>query len=661
MNKAVSRGVVGLWLALATALAAGSVGAADNPSGGAISHHALAARIDPETAFLEVVDTLTIVHEPGTPGRTGFPFLLAKTLELRSVEGIGSAIVHEEGRIQPRELWESPPYDELEGYVRTRQVTLRPEDGDAAWPEELRVVVSYAGTVYDSLRPPESEYARGFETTSGLIDPRGAFLSSGTFWTPQRPFERFSFRGTFTTPADWHAVSQGGLVDSRVAGGERTNLWDCPHTMEEIYFVAGPYTLRREDHEGIEVMTFTYAETDSALCRRYLDGTKRYLDFYGEKIGPYPFAKFAMVENFWQTGFGMPSFTLLGNRVIRLPFILDTSYGHEILHNWWGNGVFVDYHSGNWCEGLTAYGADYLYKEQESPEAAAAYRRSMLQGYADYVSQPEDFPLREFRQRHDFATQAIGYGKSMMVFHQVRRALGEWKFYEALREFYYQNLYHHASWDDLFATFDRYTPRDMLQWKEQWIDRAGAPKLEIRSHRLIEVPGRRHPSFEVTIAQTQPDLYDLIVTVAIGWGRARMKDHVDLTGEEATIRFKIRQPPEWIEVDPDYDLLRRIDPAEIPPALSRLLGADTALVVIAGGLPEAERQAYRAVAEEWGSGARIGMLDEREVDLEADPPAVPTWFLGLGETARERIDRLGAERCVVPAVADSGWTVDGTE
>ena len=44
----------------------------------------------------------------------------------------------------------------------------------------------------------------------------------------------------------------------------------------------------------------------------------------------------------------MASLTLLGPRVIRLPFIFKSSYPHEILHNWWGNGVYVDYASGNW-------------------------------------------------------------------------------------------------------------------------------------------------------------------------------------------------------------------------------------------------------------------------------------------------------------------------
>ena len=140
---------------------------------------------------------------------------------------------------------------------------------------------------------------------------------------------------------------------------------------------------------------------------------------YRGLIGPYPYGKFALVENFWETGYGMPSFTLLGPQIIRFPFILTSSYPHEILHNWWGNSVFVDYETGNWCEGLTAYLADHLIQEQRGK--GADYRRDTLQKYRDYVRDGRDFPLTEFRSRHSAATEAVGYGKTLMVFHMLRR------------------------------------------------------------------------------------------------------------------------------------------------------------------------------------------------------------------------------------------------
>ena len=56
--------------------------------------------------------------------------------------------------------------------------------------------------------------------------------------------------------------------------------------------------------------------------------------------------------------------------MLRLPFIRASSLGHEVLHNWWGNGVLVDYARGNWSEGLTTFMADYAYKSEESAAAA---------------------------------------------------------------------------------------------------------------------------------------------------------------------------------------------------------------------------------------------------------------------------------------------------
>ena len=38
----------------------------------------------------------------------------------------------------------------------------------------------------------------------------------------------------------------------------------------------------------------------------------------------------------------------------------------------------------------------------------------MLKKYRDFGSSSADFPLREFRSRHSAATEAVGYGKTLM-------------------------------------------------------------------------------------------------------------------------------------------------------------------------------------------------------------------------------------------------------
>ncbi|MDZ7814662.1 MAG: M1 family aminopeptidase [Planctomycetota bacterium] len=110
--------------------------------------------------------------------------------------------------------------------------------------------------------------------------------------------------------------------------------------------------------------------------------------------------------------------------------------GHEIVHNWWGNGVFVDWEKGNWCEGLTTYCANYYWLELQhgvnSPEAVE-YRRKALQRYKIYVTEENDYEPVNFTSKKEETDNEVGYTKMMMFFHQLRLVVGRETFFSALR------------------------------------------------------------------------------------------------------------------------------------------------------------------------------------------------------------------------------------
>lgn len=224
-------------------------------------------------------------------------------------------------------------------------------------PGVQQFTLQYAGTIHHPIAATGSEYARSFSVSPGLITADGVFLSGASHWVAQAADQLFTFELTVTLPPGWHSMSQGRLA-RHDPGAQVRDTWSIDKPQQEIYLVAGPFKAYR-DITGV-VEAFVLLRTpDASLARKYLEVTPQYITLYRQLIGPYPYAKFALVENFWETGYGMPSFTLLGPRVIRLPFILHSSYPHEILHNWWGNSVYVDEKSGNWAEGLTSYLADH--------------------------------------------------------------------------------------------------------------------------------------------------------------------------------------------------------------------------------------------------------------------------------------------------------------
>jgi aminopeptidase N len=370
----------------------------------------------------------------------------------------------------------------------------------------------------------------------------------------------------------------------------------------------------------VTAYTFTYANTPEDLCRTYLEATGEYLRMYDDMIGPYPFDKFAMVENWWQTGFGMPSFTLLGDRVIRLPFIVHTSYGHEILHNWWGNGVFVDYDGGNWCEGLTAYLADYTYKAKESEQAARDYRLGQLQGYLDYAAAGgRDFSLRRFTERDSPETQAVGYGKTMMVFHMVRRLLGDEAFFDGLRRFYTDYRFRKANWDDLAASFEAASGRSLTAWFEQWIGRPGAPVLTAA---LLDRDGDR-----VRIAVRQEDpVYDLQVPIRYEAGGEVRSQVVPLS--DASVTVALDGGPQWVAIDPGFDIFRKLHRAEVPPALSQVLGMDSTVVVVGSRCSPEMAAALRELAADWSRNHDQIVVDEAEFTA---PSGRGVWLFGEGD------------------------------
>lgn len=569
-----------------------------------ILHHDLRVRLAPEEARIEVRDVARFA--PGQSGPQPLDLLLHEGLELRAARFGGEELpVERLPRWRPRDFFEQPDYAELGGWGRVAQ--RRISAPGSGWPDgEFELELDYAGAIYDSLRPPDVAYGRGFESTSGLIDARGAFLTSESFWVPWTGEGRFHFRLAVSLPLGWTSMSQGGRARHEVVEGRDVSVWETDAPQEQVYLVAGPYTIREREHGEVELYTYTYGDTPDELCQTYLDAAARYLDRYGKQIAPYGFSKWAMVENWWQTGFGMPSFTLLGDKVIRLPFIVDTSYGHEILHCWWGNGVYVDYEKGNWCEGLTAYGADYAYKLEESEAAARDYRRNALTGYLDFASsESRDFPLREFRERSDFGTQAIGYGKSMMVFHMLEQWLGKATFDRGLQEFYRRYEFRPAAWDDLALVFSEVAKEDLVPWFSQWVDRTGAARISIGD--LSAAPD----GYRLRLEQ-KGEPYELRVPVSWSDADGEHQMQVELDGPVADVHLPVALRA--VAVDPDYHLFREVYREEVPASLSQVLGADSTLVVIGRDCEPDLRRALHQVAEEWAHNQDMRIVDEVDLD-----------------------------------------------
>ncbi|HKK55818.1 M1 family metallopeptidase [Marinobacter sp.] len=493
------------------------------------------------------------------------------------------------------------------------------------------IELSYSGAIYHPIKNLADNYARSFRVSPGLIDSDGIFLAGASYWYPVFQLDRLiSFDLNVSLPGEWRSVSQGGRSDR---DGNMPERWSEQHPQDQIYLIAAPFTEYRSSAGAVDTLVFL-RQPDQALADQYLKVTASYLQMYQELIGDYPYRKFALVENFWETGYGMPSFTLLGPRVIRLPFIPYTSYPHEIVHNWWGNGVYVDYATGNWSEGLTSYLADHLLKENRGE--GADHRRSALQKYADYVDGNNDFPLTGFRGRHNSATEAVGYGKTMMVFHMLRRMLGDEQFARGLRLLYENYRFRSAGWTDIASSFSRVAGQPLESFFSQWTTRSGGPDIQLGDVSVDRIESGYRVSG--LIQQTQTDkAYVLDVPIALqleGHDQAVWRE-LKLTERQYQFSIEVPARPLRLSVDPAFDLFRRLHRQEIPPAVSQAMGAKKVLVVLPAAVSEPGLDAaYRQLGKSW-QGSRDSDVELIGDDqLETLPDDRTVWLLGWNNRFR---------------------------
>jgi len=410
----------------------------------------------------------------------------------------------------------------------------------------------------------------GKEVTGTILE-QGAYLSPAAFFYPCGDETLLKFTLTADIPEEWESVSDGNRLSTGTRDGRKIQTWQNPFESDGNMFFAAPFVVKSTWVDSIEVACYFF-EADTDLIDDYLTATANYIEMYSDLIGPYPFRRFTVAENFFPTGYGMPAWTLLGQQVLRLPFIIRTSLGHEVLHNWWGNSVFVDYDRGNWCEGATVYGADYRYKLMQSPAAARDYRKNILKQYVSYVNEGNDFPIREFQSRTSPNTRTIGYNKAMMVYHMIEEEIGTTAFFKAWKLVYDKYRGQQISWEEWIDAFEESGEVSLSHIIPQWIDRSGAPILDIEILNNVFGPDNQTRSVEFKLMEKSGQGYRLKVPLRFSGENVVLDSLVIVASEESIFTMTVPNEMTTLEVDPEYHLFRKLYPREVEPVISAILG-----------------------------------------------------------------------------------------
>ena len=510
-------------------------------------------------------------------------------------------------------------------------------------PGEHRFTIDYAGT----LPPLPAGGQQSANPASFYAAPEGSYLAPEARWYPD-PGVAFTYTVKLTLPAGQQGLAPGRQLRASSAGGRWSADYEFTHPGEGIWLMAGPYQVAQQaatlaDGTAVTVRTWFPAEI-AELAPGYLQDSVRYLQRYSRAIGAYPYGDFSIVSSPLPHGLGIPSLTYLGRDVLRLPFIRATSLGHEVLHNWWGNGVVPDWRSGNWSEGLTTFQADYAYREDQGAEAARAMRLEWLRDLMA-VAPADETALTGFTSRHHGISSVLGYAKPAMMFVMLRDEIGAAAFEQGLRAFWQGHRFRVAGWKDLEQVFAQASGRDLSPFFAQWTRRGGSPTLALAAAGA----GR------IRVLQ-QGDAFDLLVPLRVQLASGATRELAVRVRERDTLVDLASHgvaDAAAVALDPDLRLWRRLDPAVVPPILREAFIAPRAQLHVA------------APGAEWLGPATA--LAERALD--AKPTAVPAEALLASpqQPAFVAGDRAGLARVLAqlglgglpPVLVQEGGSADG--
>jgi len=516
-------------------------------------------------------------------------------------------------------------------------------DGGVTWiplPSDgsHQVEIAYGGAL-------EPDQTRG--GLSPMITADGTFLPYGIGWLANGGAEddRVTYVVSLDVPTPYKAVATGALIEEKEADGRYRATFEATTPTEPPSVFAGDYVIQERQHGGLSLRT--YFPTDRQdLAPTYLEQVGSYIDFFSEQIGTYPYDGFSVIASPLPVGLGFPGLTYVSSQILHMPFMQTRSLAHEIAHNWWANGVFVDYSEGNWAEGLTTFMADYGLAEAGDAEAAWQMRLGWLRDFAALPDE-RDQPINSFRSKGHDADQVIGYNKVAMVLHMLRQELGEETFRAGIKSFWETQKFKTAGWSDLQASFEAAAGGQELDgFFKPWLTQKGAPALTLDQAELREDDAGY--ALDLKISSDSND-YDLLVPLQL-----QMPDGIDqrtirLAGGKADETLALKEKPLSVGIDQRHDLFRRLASDEAPPILRDVtLNAETLTVVAVNGSDSAAEVAEELAARTLDTGFRLANADEEAIG------SAPLMLVGIAGEMAPVLAKAGIQS--VPTTLESRGT-----
>lgn len=418
--------------------------------------------------------------------------------------------------------------------------------------DELAYTVSYAGVPKDGLRVVPTMHGDWSVFSQNWPD-------RARHWLPMidHPYDKATADLIVTAPSGVQVVSNGQLVEEvDLDRSTRRTHWRQSVPIASWLYAIGVASF--DVHHvgvvrGVPLQTWVFPKDREAGRRVFEDTSRRALEFFSDRIGPYPYAKLANVQAAGAGG-GMEHATAIfyGEKGVasgRAPVV------HEIAHQWFGNSITERDWDDVWLsEGFATYFALLFAEHDEGRDAFVGGLQRSRATVVQLTSKLPDTPIihRNLNDMDRVLNQLV-YQKGAWVLHMLRQRIGTEAFWRGIAAYYRRHRDGNASTDDFRREMERVSGEDLAAFFAQWLTRSGIPRLE---GEWRYDPARQQ--VEITIRQAQSGSafhmpLDLALTLP-GADGVRV-ERVLLDGASHVFTFAASVAPSGVTLDPHTTLL----------------------------------------------------------------------------------------------------------
>ena len=261
--------------------------------------------------------------------------------------------------------------------------------------------------------------------------------------------------------SDYVVASSGKQTGERALGGNTERSYELQNARDFCFVMSKDFQVLKKDTGKAEVSYYYYRDEKA---EESLNIACESIEYFSQTFGAYPYSTYAAVQTgFCYGGMEYPGLSMISDALDDL----NNKYTivHETAHQWWYSAVGSNQLENAWMdEGLTEYSTvmffenypAYGLERKNLVQSAYSAYKAFFDVYAQLFGETDttmNRKLDQFGGEYEYVN--VTYNKGLILFDNLREALGDKKFTNALKRYYNEFCYKIAKPEDMVSCFEK--------------------------------------------------------------------------------------------------------------------------------------------------------------------------------------------------------------